>query len=311
MNTDKHALWVEKYRPKTLDEYIFHDSYQKTAITQMVNDGTIPHLLFSGIQGTGKTTLSFILINALGIDSTDVLIVNASDENSINDMRNKIKGFVSTYAMSGFKIVLLEEADRLSPEAQDALKRIMEEWNENARFIMTCNTVNRISGPIQSRSQHFHFQEHDFNEIAEVVAGILIKEKVKFKIDVLDKYIRVLRPDVRMIINRCQQNSKSGKLMPFEPTDGSSEYKSKILDLLEFDKWEDIRRLACENVPTNEWENLYRFMYENLSKTKKFSEVSKWEAGIVIIADHLYKHEIVADKEINAAAMFIRLGLVK
>ena len=311
MKADKHAMWVEKYRPITLDEYIFHDSTQKTAITQMMEDGTIPHLLFSGVQGTGKTSLAFIIINQLQVDACDVLVMNGSDENSVDDMRSKITSFVSTYAMGDFKVVLLEEADRLSKQAQDILKRIMEEYNENARFIMTCNALNLISPPIKSRCQHFHFQEHDFNEIAEYVAQVLLKEKIKFTIDVLDKYIRVLRPDVRVILNRCQQNSKSGKLVPFEPTDGSSEYKTKILDMLGGDNWEEIRGVVCGNVSPNEWENVYRFMYENLSQSKKFSEISKWEAGIVIIADHLYKHSIVADPEINAAAMFIRLGLVK
>lgn len=310
MNADKHTLWVEKYRPKTLDEYIFHDDNQRAAIEQMVEDQTIPHLLFSGVQGSGKTTISLVLINEIGIEPSDVLTLNASDENSVDVMREKIKGFVSTYAMGDFKIVHLEEADYITANGQAVLRRMMEEYADSARFILTCNYENKIIPAIKSRCQHFRFQKHDIDQVTESVARILLQEKIKFDLDLLDKYVRVGYPDIRKIINLLQQNSHSGKLLPLETQSEAGDYKFKLLGLVEQDDWFNARMLLCGEVAAEEWEDVYRFLYENLDKAPKFETKDKWEAGIVIIADHLYKHTLVADPEINAAAMLIRLAQV-
>lgn len=310
MKNNKHVLWVEKYRPKSLDEYIFHGDAHKKAFQQMVKNKTIPHLIFSGAQGTGKTTIAQILINELNVDSTDILVINGSDETGVDAMRDKIKSFISTYAMSELKVVQLEEADYLSPSSQAVLRKYMEDFNEQARFILTCNYENKIIPAIKSRCQQYRFKSSDRDEIAELAAKILISEKIKFTIELLDKYIAVGYPDIRKIINLLQQNSISGVLQPLTTETEAGDYKFKLLDMINIDDWYAARNIVCENVVTEEWEDLYRFLYENLDKSRKFSKKDNWESGIVIITDHLYKNSIIADPEINAAAMFIRLSQV-
>jgi DNA polymerase III delta prime subunit len=310
MKANKHVLWVEKYRPSALNEYIFHDTSHKKSFQQMIEDGTIPHLLLSGVQGSGKTTIAHILIKELGIDPSDVLLINASDENSVDVMRDKIKNFITTFAMGNFKVIQLEEADYLSLNAQAVLRKYMEDPSCPARFILTCNYENKIMPAIKSRSQQFRFKSADRDEIAEFSAKILLAEGIKFNIDLLDKYIAVGYPDIRKIINLLQQNSINGTLQSLVAESEAGDYKFKLLDMINIDDWENARKIACENVVAEEWEDLYRFLYENLDKSKKFSKKEKWEAGIVVIVDHLYKHAIMADPEINAAAMFIRLSQI-
>jgi len=311
MNLDKHTLWTEKYRPRTLKEYIFHDERQQLSIENMVANGTIPHLLLSGVQGSGKTTLAQIIINELGVDPMDVLTLNASDENSVDVMRDKIRNFVSTFAMGDFKIVHLEEADYVSLAGQAVLRKLMEdEYADSARFILTCNYESKIMPAIRSRCQQFRFKAPDRTDVTEYIAGILLSEHIKFDLELLDKYIVVGYPDVRKIVNLIQQNSSSGSLLSLSQETETGDYKFALLDLIERDAWEDARALVCESVANEEWEDLYRFLYENLDKAPKYSIRDKWEAGIVVIADHLYKHSIVADPEINASAMFIRLSQI-
>lgn len=310
MNNDKHALWVEKYRPQTLDKYIFHDDNQRAAMERMIEDKTIPHLLLSGVQGSGKTTLALVIINELELDSTDVLTLNASDENSVDVMRDKIKSFVSTFAMGDFKVVHLEEADYITPNGQAVLRRMMEEYADSARFILTCNYENKIIPAVKSRCQHYRFSKHDIVDVTEAVAKILMEEKIKFDLDLLDKYVRVGYPDIRKIINLLQQNSHGGSLMKMASEGEVGDYKFELLDFIEKDDWFGARKLTCGEVATEEWEDVYRFLYENLNKAPKFQTPGKWEEGIVIVADHLYKHALVADPEINAAAMYIRLAQV-
>lgn len=308
---NKHALWVEKYRPTSLENYIFHDDNQKQAINRMISDGSIPHLLLSGVQGSGKTTLAFILVRELGIDPNDVMVINASDENSVDVMRDKIKMFISTIADSPFKVVHLEEADNISGAGQAVLRRMMEEYADNARFILTCNHEHRIIAPIKSRCQHYRFLKHEVNKVTECVAKILLHEKVKFDLDVLDKYVRSGYPDIRKIINLLQQNSVDGQLLsPTSENAEGTDYKIHLLEMIEQDDWEGARKLTCAQVAPEEWEDVYRFLYENIEKSKKFENKDKWESAIVVIAEHLYKHYVYADPEINAAAMFISLSQI-
>lgn len=310
MSTNKHAIWAEKYRPKTLSEYVFHDQGLRNAVEKMVNDKTIPHLLLSGVQGSGKTTLSLVLIDELGVDPMDVLTINASDENDVDTMRNKIKSFISTYAMGAFKIVRLEEADYLTPNAQAVLRAMMQDYVDVARFILTCNYENKIIPPLKSRLQHFRFTKPVYDDVLEYAAKVLIAEKVKFTVDLLEKYVTIGYPDIRKIINLLQQNTVDGKLQTLEAKGEAGDYKFALLELVQRGKWSEARQLACAEVAREEWEDVYKFLYENLDTSPSFSTKDKWEAGIVIIADHLYKHAFVADPEINAAAMFIRLEQV-
>lgn len=307
-NNKKHALWTEKYRPQTVDQYIFHDTHLKAAVYRMIADKSIPHLLLSGTAGSGKTTLAQILIRALEIDDTDVLTINASDEKGIDIFREKIKTFSTSMALGSFKIIHLEEADMLTPAAQAALKMFMEEMNEHVRFILTCNTVNKIIVPIRSRCQEFFFKAADYNDVTEAMVNILATERVSFDLDLLDKYVTYGYPDIRKIINMLQQNTVNSVLLPPNAVGEVGDYKFKLIDAIESNRWVEARKIVCANVSDDEWESVYRFLYENIQRAPKFQDVSKWEEAIVIIAEHLYKHTISADPEICMAACFIRLG---
>lgn len=305
----KNYLWTERYRPNKMEDYVFHDPQQRAAFYKFVAEGTIPHLLLSGVQGSGKTTIAQILTSEMGVNDTDVLVINASDDRGIDTFRDQVKNFAYSIALGPFKIVHLEEADMLTPPAQAALKRFMEEVHENVRFILTCNHENKIIPPIKSRCQHFHFKAGDKNDIAERMVTILAMEQVRFDLNLLDKYIAQNYPDIRKIINSLQQNSIDGQLLPPHFEGEAGDYKFKLLDLLERNKWNDARKLLCSSVSSDEWENVYRFMYENLNRVPTFqNDREKWEEAILIVAEHLYKHSLVADPEINAAAMLIRLG---
>jgi len=308
--TDKHNLWVEKYRPQTLSEYVFHDEQQRKAFERFVSDKTIPHLLLTGVQGSGKTTIAQILIRELGLEDTDVLTLNASDENSVDVMREKIKSFITTFAMGDFKVVHLDEADMITPAGQAVLKLFMEDYADQARFILSCNLEHRITAPIKSRTQHYRFKAGNKDDITEYAAKVLLSEKVSFGLPLLDKYVSVGYPDVRKIVNLLQQNTHDGKLDALASEREVGDYKFELIDMLEKDNWQQARKVVCENVATEEWEEVYRFLYENIDKSPKFSAKDKWEAAIVVVADHLYKHSICADPEINAAAMFVRLSQI-
>jgi replication factor C small subunit len=307
---NNHSLWVEKYRPQTVDQYVFHDPRQKSAVENMIKEKSIPQLLLSGVQGSGKTTLAQILIRAMGLDDMDVLTINASDERGIDTFRNTIKNFALSMAMGRFKIIHLEEADKLTPDAQAALKRFMEETSEFVRFILTCNNVSKVIAPIRSRCQEYYFRGGDVNDVTEYALRVLCAEKVKFDLDLLDKYVANGYPDVRKIINLLQQNTINGELQPPVSSGETGDYKFQLLDSLEADKWVEARKLVCATVTSDEWEGVYRFLYENLHRAPSFSKKDKWEEAIIIVAEHLYKNTIVADPEINAAAMFIRLGQI-
>lgn len=305
--TKHHTLWVEQYRPTTLDQYVFHDETHRAAFAQMVADKQIPQLLLSGVQGTGKTTIAKVLIRGMELDSSDVLTINASDERGIDTFRDTIKSFASTHPFGEFKIVHLEEADALTPAAQQALKQFMEEASDYVRFILTCNHENKIIAPIKSRCQHFCFRAPDHDDVAEYLATILVTERVKFTLDDLDKFIAFGYPDVRKIVNLLQMHTHDGVLTVPTQQGNSSEWKFALIDLISAGNWADARKLACTSVSPTEWEDVYRFLYENLDKSPRFVD-NLWQEGIVIIAEHLFKHSICSDPEINAAACFIRLG---
>lgn len=304
------ALWVEQYRPKRIEDYVFHDASQKAAVLRMIADRSIPQLLLSGVQGSGKTTLAKILITAMEIDEMDVLTINASDERGIDTFRNTVKNFALSMAMGRFKIIHLEEADKLTPDAQAALKRFMEETSDFVRFILTCNHVSKIIAPLRSRCQEYFFKGSDINDVVEYAATVLAQERVKFDLDLLDRYVANGYPDIRKIVNLLQQNTVDGKLQEPVSTGEVGDYKFKLIELLAKDKWEEARKLVCATVTTDEWEHVYRFLYENLHRAPKFTDAGKWEEAICLVAEHLYKNTIVADPEINAAACFIRLGQI-
>ena len=302
-------LWVEKYRPNTVDGYVFRDEHQKQQVQQWIKDGTIPHLLFSGNAGIGKTTLAKILLNQLEVNDLDVLEINASRTNSVEDVRDKIVNFVQMIPFGAFKVVLLDEADYLSPNAQAALRGVMEEYHTTSRFILTCNYPNRIIPALHSRCQGFHIERIDQTEFTARVAEILIAEEITPDIDTLDTYVKATYPDLRKCINMVQMNSVSGGLLPPEKSDaGESDWKLEMTELFKAGQITKARKLVCSQARPEEIEDVYKWLYDNI---ELFGDEEKQESAILIIKQGLVDHTLVADPEINLAATMIRLSRMK
>jgi len=299
-------LWVEKYRPKTLEGYVFRDDHQREQVKTWVKQGSIPHLLFSGNAGIGKTTLAKILFNELDINDLDILEINASRTNSVEDVRDKIVNFVQMIPFGDFKVVLLDEADYLSPNAQAALRGVMEEYHTTARFILTCNYPNRIIPALHSRCQGFHIERVDVNEFTARVATILVEENVEFSLDVLDTFVKATYPDLRKCINMVQMNSLKGSLhMPEKGDAGEADYKLEMVELFKKGKISEARKLVCGQARPEEMEEVFRWLYDNVAI---FGDEPIQEKAILIIKQGLVDHTLVSDPEINLAATLIRLS---
>ena len=302
-----NALWVEKYRPKTIDGYVFRDEHQRKQIKTWIKDKSIPHLLLSGNAGIGKTTLAKILINELGIEEFDVLEINASRTNSVDDVRDKITNFVSMIPFGPFKVVLLDEADYLSPNAQAALRGVMEEYHSTARFILTCNYPNRIIPALHSRCQGFHVERTDITEFTARVATILVEEGVDFDLDTLDNYVKVAYPDLRKCINLVQQNCHDGKLaQPNQGDAGEGDWKFEMVELFKAGNIKGARKVICDSARPEELEEVYRWMYDNLDLFGKDEETK--DSALLIIKQGLVDHAIIADPEINLSATLVKLA---
>ena len=299
-------LWVEKYRPKTMDGYVFRDDHQRKQIATWIKDKSIPHLLLSGVAGIGKTTLAKILIHEIGIEDYDVLDINASRTNSVEDVRDKITNFVQMIPFGPFKVVLLDEADYLSPNAQAALRGVMEEYSQTARFILTCNYPNRIIPAIHSRCQGFHVERVDQTEFTARVATILVEESSEFDLDTLDNYVKVTYPDLRKCINLVQQNVVDGKLVGANEADaGEQEWKFDMVELFKAGKINEARKLLCGKLRAEEMEEVYRWLYDNLSI---FGDEAKQNSAILIIKQGLVDHTLIVDSEVNLAATLVKLA---
>jgi replication factor C small subunit len=302
-------LWVEQYRPKDIDGYVFRDEAQRDQVKQWIKEGTIPHLLFSGAAGIGKTTLAKILINALNIDEYDVLEINASRTNSVDDVRDKITNFVSTMPFGKFKIVLLDEADYLSPNAQAALRGVMEEYAQTARFIMTCNYPHKIIPALHSRCQGFHIEKVDHTEFTARAATVLVTEGVDFDIDTLDSYVKATYPDLRKCLNLLQMNTVDAKLKrPSETGTGTADYKLAMVDLFKAGKIREARTLLAAQARPEEMDEIFRWMYDNLDMWSKTPEGQ--DEAILVIRKGLVNHVSCADAEINLSATLVELSQI-
>ena len=299
-------LWVEKYRPKQLEEYVFKDVAQKRQVESWVSEKSIPHLLLSGTAGIGKTTLAKVLINELGIQDFDVLEINASRENNVETVRDKIINFVQMIPFGPFKVVLLDEADYLTPNAQAILRGVMETYSNHSRFILTCNYPNRIIPAIHSRCQGFHVERTDQTEFTARVATILVEENIEFELDSLDSFVKITYPDLRKCINLVQQNCHEGKLHLPTATADSSDYKIEMVSLFKQGKIREARTLLCGKIRPEEIEDVYTWMYQNIDLFGDDEETK--DSAVIIIKQGLVDHALIADPEINLAATLIKLA---
>jgi DNA polymerase III delta prime subunit len=300
-------LWVEKYRPNTVDGYVFVDQAQREQVEAWIRDGSIPHLMLSGSAGTGKTTLAKLLINQLGVDEYDVMLANGSKEARKVEWVDKLISFCQTMPYGKFKVVLIDEADYMNPSSvQPALRNLMEDYSQTVRFILTCNYPHKIIAPLHSRCQGFHIVKTDHTEFTARAATVLVSEGVEFDLDVLDLYVSATYPDLRKCLNLLQPNSQSGRLLAPSAADKSArDWKLECVDLFKKGKVREARTLLCQSSTPEESEDIFRWMYDNLSIWSATPEGQ--DQAIVIIRDALVNVPLIADQEINLSACIIDL----
>jgi len=301
-------LWVEKYRPNTVDGYVFVDQSQREQVQQWIRDGSIPHLMLSGSAGTGKTTLAKLLINELGVDEYDVMWANGSKEARKIEWVDKLIGFCQTMPFGKFKVVLIDEADYMNKDSvQPALRNLMEDYSQTVRFILTCNYPHKIIAPIHSRCQGFHIVKTDHTEFTARVATVLLEENITFDMDVLDSYVKATYPDLRKCLNLVQLNSQTGELKQPSAADKSArDWRLECVDLFKRGKVRDARAVLCQNSNPEEAEDVFRWMYDNLDLWGDTPE--RQDQAIVIIRNGLVNNNSVADVEINLSATLIELA---
>jgi DNA polymerase III delta prime subunit len=303
----EHTLWVEQYRPNTLDTYI-GNNHLKSKVSAYLESGDLPHLLLYGKAGTGKTTLAKLIVNNI---ECDYLYINASDENSVDVVRTKIKSFASSVGFKDLKVVILDEADFITPQGLAALRNLMETFSKHTRFILTCNYIERIIDPIQSRCQSFQTIPPSKREVAIQSTNILDSENINYSIDDVALIINSGYPDIRRIINSLQRQSINGLLSIDKHSVVENDYKLKILEVIQTqDKksaFTTIRQLLADSKITD-FADLFRLLYDSVDTYGKgyIAEV------ILIIAKYEQSDVVVVDKEINTMAMMIEiLGVIK
>ena len=298
-----HTLWAEKYRPNNVNEYIC-DSHLRDILVDFINRKDIPHLLFHGGAGTGKTTLAKILTRNI---PSDVIYINASDTNGIEMVRTKIKGFAGSTGFQALKIVILDEADFFTTEAQAALRNLMETYSQSTRFILTCNYVEKIIKPLISRCQVFEIEPPTKKDVAVYVRNILDKESIKYELPDLKIVLDNFYPDVRKTINYLQQSSTSGSLKLVKTQNASVDLKSSLINLLKNSKtnskaFNDIRQLVAD-AGTKTFDELYIELYTKASEFAPDKEI----AVIIEVAEYMYQSAMVVDKEITFMACVAKL----
>jgi replication factor C small subunit len=307
-----HDLWVERYRPDTLDGYVFKDKMMEVQIREWIENPDkkripIPNVMLSGVQGTGKTTLARILINMLDVEPGDVLDINASRENGVDTIRNKIVSFCSTWPIGTYKIVLLDEVDKMSFDAQSILRGEIERFSEGVRFILTCNYPHKVMPALHSRMQSFHINKLDMDSFMERMISVLLAEGVEFEPNDIEQFVAFAYPDLRKCINLLDQFTKGGKLHPMEvSSDESLDYMERFVELFMAKKHMEARQYICSIAKSDDYDRIYRYFYQNL---KMFgSDESQQKEAILIIAAGLRNHSLSADPEINLASTIVQLS---
>ena len=301
-------LWTEKYRPRDIESYVFRDDNQRRQVSGWVSDGALPHLLFSGAPGTGKTTLAKVLLAELDVADMDVLEINASNENNVDTIRNKITNFSSTMPFGDMKYVLLDEADYITPNGQAALRGVMEMYHTSCRFLLTCNYPQRIIPALHSRCQGFHIEKLDVTEFTARIAQICIGEGVELDLETLDTYVQATYPDLRKCINLVQQNVVNNTLQ--KPQDGdqsASDWMLQVVEMFKAGQYKQARELIVSQARPEEYDDVYKFMYRNLDLWGDTE--AKQDQAVVLIRDGMVKSVSCADPEINLSATLIELHL--
>ena len=308
MNQNReHTLFVEKYRPVSLENYIGNE-HLKTKVSKYINTGDIPHLLLHGKAGTGKTTLAKLLVSNIDCDQ---MYINASDENNVETVRNKIKVFASSVGFKDLKVIILDECDFLTPNAQAALRNLMETFSKHCRFILTCNFVERIIDPIQSRCQSYQIIPPSKKEVAVHTSNILNTEGVTYDNNDIVTMVNSSYPDIRRIINAVQRNIVDNQLIVDTESLVQNDYKLQVLEILQTqDKklaFKNLRQLLADS-QIRDYADLFRLLYDEIDSYGKghIAEV------ILTIAKYELSDAQVVDKEINAMAMLIEiLNIIK
>jgi DNA polymerase III delta prime subunit len=293
-----NTLWVEKYRPDILENYIGNENLKET-ISKYIEQNDIQNLIFYGPAGTGKTTLAKLLVKNI---NCDFIYINASDERGIETIRDKVSGFASTMSFKPLKIVILDEADFLTIQAQASLRNVIETFSKSTRFILTCNYIERIIDPLQSRCQTLKIIPPSKADIARHLCKVLSQENVNYDTDSVVNIVKKQYPDVRKMLNICQMSSKKGELVVDSQTLVSSNYIDQIIELLPNNKsFKQIRQIIADS-NVDDFEALYKALYERIDEyTTRDAE------AIIIIEEYLYHANFRIDKEINVMACIAKL----
>lgn len=298
-----NSLFVEKYRSKVLDEYVGNEQL-KQIVSQYIDKNDIQNLLLYGTPGTGKTTLAKLIVNNI---DCDFLYINASDERGIDTIRDKVQGFASSASFKPLKIIILDEADFLTIQAQASLRNIIETYSRTTRFILTCNYLERIIDPLQSRCQVLKITPPSKKEVAQHVAGILEQESINYELNDLVLVVNKHYPDVRKILNTCQVNTVEGKLTIDKALIASNSYTDAILKELKSvnkSSFKNIRQILADS-NLSDFDEIYKFLYDNLDE---YTKDGTQQAMIIIeIENYMYHANFRIDKEISVMALISKI----
>lgn len=297
MNTE-HSIWTERYRPDTLEGYIGNDVV-RAKIEQYITTQDIPHLLFYGTAGTGKTTAAKILVKNI---DCDYMFINASDERGIDTIRDKVKGFASTVGFKQLKIVVLDEMDAVTQDGQRALRNLMEAHSSTTRFILTANYVERIIEPLISRAQVYKLVPPSKKDVAKKLVEILKTEGVAYETGTVAQIVNAYYPDIRKCINTTQLQTRDGKLEVSVEELIGQDIKLKVVEVLSSnlpmkDRITSVRKIVAD-AQVQDFSELYRTLYDNIDVYAP----TKIPQTVIAIAEGQFRDVQVVDKEINFMA---------